>query len=277
MQDPCRRPADMLRPALALALALIGGTAAATASTPDSAMPALREGALAWAAAQMGVPATTLQLAPMDSRVAIAPCVAGWSFDYPFASRETLRARCNEPSSQYFLRLVGLNRPAASAATGPTAGSVPAAPGPGGQTAAPAAGAALPAAGAPTRAVALVLIRDLPRGARLGPELVSTVETEPNRLDARAPRDPRELIHAELVRDLRAGQPLRGGDLRPATLVRRGQMVTYTVGEQSRYRISARLEAMQDGIHGDRIRLRNPESGRIVTGRVTAENTVEFN
>jgi flagella basal body P-ring formation protein FlgA len=277
MQEPCRHPIPGLRTppraALLLALALAGAPAGATAPLT------LKEGAIAWAAAQTGIAPDLLKLAPMDSRVEITPCATGWSFDYPFASRETLRARCAEPRNHYFLRLVGLPRagPVTSAAAGaaaPTAGA-PTAGTP------PAAGTAATSAGAPRapeeRPTAVVLVRDLPRGARLTPELVSTMATDPQRLDPRSLRDPKEVLHAELVRDLRAGQPLRISDLKAVTLVRRGQMVTYNVGEPSSYRITARLEALQDGVHGDRIRLRNPESGRIVTGRVTAENTVEFN
>jgi flagella basal body P-ring formation protein FlgA len=277
MQEPCRHPIPGLRTlaraALLLALSLAGASAGATAPLP------LKEGAIAWAAAQTGIAPEQLKLAPMDSRVEITPCATGWSFDYPFASRETLRARCAEPRNHYFLRLVGLPRagPVTSAAAGaaaPTAGA-PTAGTP------PAAGTAATSAGAPRapeeRPTAVVLVRDLPRGARLTPELVSTMATDPQRLDPRSLRDPKEVLHAELVRDLRAGQPLRISDLKAVTLVRRGQMVTYNVGEPSSYRITARLEALQDGVHGDRIRLRNPESGRIVTGRVTAENTVEFN
>jgi len=289
MQEPCRHPnprnpraRTLRRAAVFLALTLAGAGAGAASG---GSQPVLKEGALAWAAAQMGVAPDTLKLAPMDSRVEIAPCPAGWVFDYPFASRETLRARCAEPRNHYFLRLVGLPR-AGAGAPGSPGGNPAAAPG----SAPPVAPAAVtsptvafappgasPGAAPEERPTAVVLIRDLPRGARLTPELVSTVATDPQRLDPRSLRDPKEVMHAELARDLRAGQPLRIGDLKAVTLVRRGQMVTYNVGEPSSYRITARLEALQDGVHGDRIRLRNPESGRIVTGRVTAENTVEFN
>ncbi|MFM8757087.1 MAG: flagellar basal body P-ring formation chaperone FlgA, partial [Limnohabitans sp.] len=69
----------------------------------------------------------------------------------------------------------------------------------------------------------------------------------------------------------RPGAPIRSQDVRPALLVRRGQMVLLTVG-QGGFMISARLEAMQDGRMGEQIQLRNRESGRIMTGVVKGPN-----
>jgi flagella basal body P-ring formation protein FlgA len=73
----------------------------------------------------------------------------------------------------------------------------------------------------------------------------------------------------ELVRDKQAGQVLYTHDIQPALLVRRGQLIAVSMQGVPGLRISARLEAMQDGRHGQSVRLRNPESGRIVSAVVT--------
>ncbi|MFM8738243.1 MAG: flagellar basal body P-ring formation chaperone FlgA, partial [Betaproteobacteria bacterium] len=83
------------------------------------------------------------------------------------------------------------------------------------------------------------------------------------------------LDQMEAVRDLPAGVPLRQTDIRPAVLVRQGQWVTMTVGHGTGFTITVRLEAMQDGRLGERVMLRNTESGRTVSGVVTGMNAAK--
>jgi flagella basal body P-ring formation protein FlgA len=45
------------------------------------------------------------------------------------------------------------------------------------------------------------------------------------------------------------------------------------VGEGKGFLITVRAEAQQDGLRGDQIRLKNPESGRSLTAVVTGMNT----
>ena len=77
---------------------------------------------------------------------------------------------------------------------------------------------------------------------------------------------------AELTRNLQAGEPLRLSDVRPAILVRRGQVVTLTLGTNIGVEVTLRAEAMQDGRLGETVQLRNPESGREMSGVVTGKN-----
>jgi flagella basal body P-ring formation protein FlgA len=79
----------------------------------------------------------------------------------------------------------------------------------------------------------------------------------------------------ELIRALRAGDPIRLSDLRPALLVRRGDLVLMTVGSPKTFEISVKAEAMQDGKMGEQIKLRNTESGRSVSGIVTGKGTAK--
>ena len=79
----------------------------------------------------------------------------------------------------------------------------------------------------------------------------------------------------ELMRALRAGEPIRVSDLRQATLVKRGDMVLMTVGTSKTFEISVKAEAMQDGKMGEQIKLRNTESGRTLAGIVTGKGTVK--
>jgi flagella basal body P-ring formation protein FlgA len=76
------------------------------------------------------------------------------------------------------------------------------------------------------------------------------------------------------VRDIAPGVPLRAYDLRRAVLVKQGQSVVLTVGQGSGFSITARVEALQDGKMGDQIRLKNPDSGRSLSGIVTGPSAV---
>ena len=81
------------------------------------------------------------------------------------------------------------------------------------------------------------------------------------------------LAFGELARNLQAGEPLRQSDVRPAVLVRKGQVVLLTVGTPGGLQVTLRSEAQQDGRLGEAIQLRNPESGRVMSGIVTGKNT----
>jgi flagella basal body P-ring formation protein FlgA len=48
--------------------------------------------------------------------------------------------------------------------------------------------------------------------------------------------------------------------------------VTVAVGEGKGFVITVKAEAQQDGLLGDQIRLKNPESGRSLTAVVTGVN-----
>jgi len=47
------------------------------------------------------------------------------------------------------------------------------------------------------------------------------------------------------------------------------------VGEQSSFLVRVRLEALQDGRMGEQVKLKNPESGRQVSGVVIGPNQVK--
>ena len=79
----------------------------------------------------------------------------------------------------------------------------------------------------------------------------------------------KDLENAEVVRDIPAGTALRSSDVRRALMVKQGQLVMLTISKGSSFAIVARVEALQDGRLGDQIRLKNPESGRLLSGVVT--------
>jgi flagella basal body P-ring formation protein FlgA len=47
------------------------------------------------------------------------------------------------------------------------------------------------------------------------------------------------------------------------------------VGEKSTFQVVSRVEALQDGRMGEQVRLRNTESGRVISGIVSGPNLVK--
>ncbi len=71
----------------------------------------------------------------------------------------------------------------------------------------------------------------------------------------------------EAERRLAPGRPIRQGDLRPARLVRKGEIVTL-VFRRGPIELTAQARALQDGAEGERIRAVNLDSERPVSGLV---------
>lgn len=275
-----------------LCMALAWGAVQGNEGSPEPTVPAaLMPAAIAWAASLPGAGAQVVEFVPTDPRMAQTACASGWRFDLPFADPRAVRARCEQPRAQVFLRALQALRPsdgrtaASPSAPDPTLLHRPVRVSPGPPPAATPGATA--SSGASTQAAArqqtvpaqspeashpvVVLRADLRRGERLDPTaVVSTRLDTPPRQSFGAPvEDPNSLEYMELVRDKQAGQVLYTHDIQPALLVRRGQLIAVSMQGVPGLRISARLEALQDGRHGQSVRLRNPESGRIVSAVVT--------
>lgn len=118
------------------------------------------------------------------------------------------------------------------------------------------------------------LRRGLRRGERLGEQDVELVEMNIGNLGQGYITDPAMLMGMELRRPGRAGEVLTPTMLAPPELVRRGQTVVVFAGTGST-QVSMQGEALDSGALGDRIRVRNGRSQRIVEGAVVGENRVE--
>lgn len=346
----------VLLPLLLALLAFFSLCAPVRAQTADG----LRAGVRDWVATQAGVAPDLVDVAPLDARVKVPPCPAGYAHDWPFASRDTVRVRCDAVGWQLYARvtlskpqnLVVAARPLAAgrvlAADDLAVKALPRHARDGFETPAAIIGRivrAPVAAGAPVLAGDLEegqtlvrLAQAVKAGTALKSELLKLESVPRNRVppgavtglaaldDARAVRDlpaghlllaadltfsrpalvaRRALAagqfadptlfelapvpardtnvafvtdlkgheHSELARTLQPGEPLRASDLRPALLVKRGDAVTLTVRTSGGLEITLRAEALQDGRYGERVNLKNPESGRVLPAIVTGKNT----
>lgn len=222
-------------------------TAAATPAPSASPEEVLTQSVQQWVARQQGAQPDQVQLMPMDSRLRVQPCARPLSMDNPFASLETVRVRCAEPVWQLYVRLQPLAKQAASPA----------------------------AAAAENRRPVVVASLSLVRGMTVQPSDVRVQSTVLPPGGGNFLENVNEAMHAELLRDIPPGTPLRKTDLRPLVLVKRGQLVQLTVGKSTGFMVTAHVEALQDGRMGDQVKAKNPDSGRVLTGVVKGPNTLE--
>lgn len=190
--------------------------------------------------------------ATMDSRLKVQACARPLEMDLPFASKETVRVRCQaEKPWQLYIRLL-------------PASSLPEA-------------VAVKSADAKEISHKQVVVGKLllRRGTLLTADMLSEIEYSAQGLDPQAVSSIRDLENAEIIRDMPAGTPLRGHDVRRAVLVKQGQSVLLTVTQGNGFSITARVDALQDGKMGEQIRLKNPESGRILSGVVTGPSAAK--
>jgi flagella basal body P-ring formation protein FlgA len=117
--------------------------------------------------------------------------------------------------------------------------------------------------------------RFLQRGAVLQAEWLEVVQAPSGPVDSSWLGTVADAQQSELVRDVPAGQPIKSSDIRKAILVRQGQTVLLSVGDKVGYQITVRVEALQDGRFGEQVKLKNPESGRQISGVVTGPNTAK--
>ena len=252
---------------LAVALTLSGPVLAQSGSSSARLLAEVG----AWVQQTQGLTPADFKFAPMDSRIQTQTCDQALVMDLPFASRETVRVRClGSPSWQLYVRLVldpatkvPPRKPASEAA------GVAQAPAP-----APASTPLVvkePTPVATTRRV--VVARQLLRaGSLVTADMLVEVDQPATGLDGQVLRTIKEAENGEAVREIAAGVVLRSYDLRRAVLVKMGKTVLLTIGQPGGFSIAARVEALQDGRLGDQVRLKNLESGRLVTGVVTGPN-----
>lgn len=109
------------------------------------------------------------------------------------------------------------------------------------------------------------------RNIRVGSILTARDIAPPQGEDAL--REASSLIGLEAARAILKGEPISRADLRQPTLVARNTLVTMEF-ERSGLLISTEGRALEDGAHGQAVRVMNLASKRIVSTVVVAQNIV---
>ena len=240
-------------------------TASSGASPKEKMLLQVRQ----WVGQNQKTEPAKVEIVPIDPRVNVLECPQPLLIDLPFASRESVRVRCAQPAWQIYLR-VQTTTPVTPAPAATNAAQASQA-----VNAVQAAQAAKAAqAAAPVNRTTVVTRHLIQRGTQLQPAMLEEVSRPTQGLDPQAVSSLQDLIYGEATRDLPAGQVVRSNDIRRAVLVKQGQSALMSVGQDKGFQITIRVEAMQDGRMGEQIRLKNTESGRLLTGTVTGPNAV---
>ncbi len=220
-----------------------------------------------WLGQTHGVKAAEVVIAPLDARLQVQHCNKALQVDHPFSSKGTVRVRCAEPAWQLYLQVT---LPVVVAQTPAPAPGAPSNAAPGAVATGPGGGATA----APARNV-VVAKRLLQRGTLVQADMLEEKPAPSGPIDSSWLSTVKDAQQAELVRDVPAGQPMRSSDIRRAVLVKQGQSVMLTMGAGAGFQVTVSMEAMQDGRLGEQVRLKNPETGRLVTGVVTGANAAK--
>lgn len=70
-----------------------------------SLQEALFSSVTGWVAGQNNTTAEMIKVMPLDARIQVQPCTGKMEFDFPFANRATVRARCTQPNWQLFIKV----------------------------------------------------------------------------------------------------------------------------------------------------------------------------
>ncbi|MFO7859550.1 MAG: flagellar basal body P-ring formation chaperone FlgA [Ectothiorhodospiraceae bacterium] len=121
----------------------------------------------------------------------------------------------------------------------------------------------------------LVAAEALPRGTILSESHLRAVERNVNRLSRGYYVDPEDVVGMQTGRPLREGDLITASRIEARRLVERGQRVLITAGSAVT-EISMNGEALEPGRRGERVRVRNSSSGRVVEGEVVADSRVRI-
>lgn len=244
-----------------------------------------------WVSEKEGLRTEEVNFLPLDERLSLNGCEQPLLIDVPFGTTQTLRLRCPSTNQQVFLK----RRHGTTAFTASPSASITA-----GQGRSETTGLGRPTARSVSESSRTPLLANgrpinvASRPAAIEFEatvLVATMNIASNqpltptmfRAEKRKlPTSPSQffsefdgLEHLELSRPVQAGSPLRRADTRKSVLVRRGSPVQFLVSSVPGLSLSVKLEAVEDGFIGEQIRLRNPESGKVLNGLVTARGEVK--
>ncbi|MEE4297970.1 MAG: flagellar basal body P-ring formation chaperone FlgA [Pseudomonadales bacterium] len=115
----------------------------------------------------------------------------------------------------------------------------------------------------------------LPRGAIVRAADVRLEERELSRTDHGLLLDVADAVGMKVKRPVNAGAALRSTALEPQDVIRRGDRVVIDAFAAS-FRVRMRGESLQDAAPGERVRVRNLSSRRIVEGVAAADGSVRI-
>ncbi len=214
----------------------------------------MTSGAQMWVAKELSVQVETIKITPPDKRVKVSKCKRKIRYDFPFESRETVRAKCSSPSWQFFLRVSSDDQTTLKSLR--------------------------PIKNIKKKQVpikfttVLVAKKNIMKGERLNKNTVVLEKKLKNKMPVDVFTQIDGLENQEMTRNIKAGQVIRSIDIKAAKLIKKGDKVLFSIMAQGML-VKAIVEALEDGGMGDQIKLLNKDSGKTVIGVVVGKNQVK--
>ena len=206
-----------------------------------------------WVSQQLKISEEKINVIAPDQRVRIIQCKGKLNFDFPFDSKETIRAKCDNPNWQFFLRVSSKDsetldqlRPKIITKKKTIE---------------------------KTYKKVLTANKNLNKGEILKKKDTSLKKIVKSELPVDVFTEFEGLEFFEIVKNIKSGEPIRAISIRPAKLIKKGNKVQFSILARGML-VTATVEALQDGRMGEQIKLINKESGNTVFGIVTGKNEV---
>ena len=213
----------------------------------------MTNGAISWVSEELQIPFESISLTPPDNRVKIPKCKVEIKYDFPFDSKETVRAKCKSPPWQFFLRVssedsntLKILRPKIITKKREITNEY---------------------------VSVLVAKTNLMRGDKLDKNSVKLERKLKKKLPIDVFTNLEGLENQEMSRNVKSGGLIRSLDIKAAKLIKKGDKVLFSIVARGML-VKATVEALEDGHMGEQIKLINKDSGKIVTGIVTGKNKV---
>lgn len=122
---------------------------------------------------------------------------------------------------------------------------------------------------------AIATVRPLDRGHILTAQDLTPLETEITSLNQGYYNDKSSLIGQQLKRRLPQKRIIKANYITPPTMVKRGELVTI-IAENTGFSVKMNGKALANGTKGDRIRVKNLSSKRVIEGTVMTHGVVNI-
>ena len=116
----------------------------------------------------------------------------------------------------------------------------------------------------------------LPRGHILGKHDLVSIESDLSQLRSGYYTRAEQLVGQQLKRRLAQHKVIKVNYVKPPTLIKRGEIVSI-VAKNTGYSVKMSGTALMNGVRGERIRVKNLSSKRIIEGTVKAAGVVSIN
>lgn len=115
--------------------------------------------------------------------------------------------------------------------------------------------------------------RNIDKGELITPDMLKTITVRMNRVKPMFVTEKDKLVNKEAKKYLKEGKIVTDRDIGEKILIKKNDLIT-VVYKTDKMQITARGQARQDGVKGERIEVENTKSKKVLVGTVVDAETV---